>query len=291
MHRRVDYAADHAENPGLYRPGLWVFTAGTFALALVLNGVFPRAALWMLFIVPMVGLIVLYPKWLVGHLSGLGMAAIRLGVEFEAFGGRIPPQFLERLVTTSLVAWFIFLTVTYVAIRIDRLVQELERRSLTDELTRVPNRRSLEIEARRLLAHAAETGQPLILLMLDLDHFKGINDRLGHNAGDAVLQRVARELRGQFQGRGILARMGGEEFAVLLTNTALDDGMREAEVLRAMIERTLFHYRGEPISVTVSVGVSQFAEETLEDLVRKSDRALYQAKESGRNRVVSYQTL
>jgi len=171
----------------------------------------------------------------------------------------------------------------------DRLRAELaaaRREAATDPLTGLANRRALFMALERL---AAEPHDELCLLILDIDHFKHVNDTYGHLIGDKVLQHVAATLKGNVKGHDVVARYGGEEFAVLLPQTPLAGAIRLAENLRAAVEATRLVRRNtrEPLcSVTVSVGCAVHQRgEALEAFVERADRALYRSKRNGRNRV------
>jgi diguanylate cyclase len=166
-------------------------------------------------------------------------------------------------------------------------LQKERSRALTDLLTDLPNRQAwedrLELEYNRWLRY----GHPLSISVLDIDFFKRVNDSYGHKAGDRVLQLVARALRERFRNTDFIARYGGEEFVVLLPDTSLQDAAGVLNEVREHIATLPFHFRTEPVSVTFSAGVTQFADdEGLEEAFERADRALYQAKDAGRNQVV-----
>ncbi len=127
------------------------------------------------------------------------------------------------------------------------------------------------------------------MLFIDIDHFKDINDSLGHAVGDSVLQRVGRALRDRLRRGDLLARYGGEEFVALLPDTDLDAATRVAEVLRRRIETIDYSSLTGALPVRVSIGVAQFSEELMSagSLVSAADAAMYEAKRQGRNRVVA----
>jgi diguanylate cyclase (GGDEF)-like protein len=160
-----------------------------------------------------------------------------------------------------------------------------EIRAATDGLTGLPNKRAVTDALKRTFAQALMTKAPLALLLLDLDHFKQINDQRGHPVGDQVLANVGATLRSVLRSRDFAGRNGGEEFAVLLPDTEVAAALEIAERIRAAIaEITL---PGSDVLVTASVGVSGFPDHaaTLERLERLADAALYVAKRRGRNRV------
>jgi diguanylate cyclase (GGDEF)-like protein len=168
-----------------------------------------------------------------------------------------------------------------------RHAKELERLATTDDLTGLCNRRHfLALAADALRQHAREQ-RPLALLILDIDLFKSVNDRFGHDAGDAVICHVADVCRGEISGSDILARFGGEEFVLLLPETTGEQAAARAEAMRRRLEATPFEVGGAEVRVTISIGVSEAGADTecIADMMKRADQALYQAKHNGRNRV------
>ena len=175
-------------------------------------------------------------------------------------------------------------------VREEREKKELMEKAIRDHLTKLYNRLYLEEESVRELEKAKRYGYPISLIMFDLDDFKRVNDRFGHDKGDEVLIRFANILRSKIRGTDIPVRFGGEEFVVLLPHTSTEEAIRVAERIRKEFERTLFRFHSEVIKLTVSAGVSSCdpSEECrLEKLLYKADKALYEAKRSGKNRVES----
>ena len=174
-----------------------------------------------------------------------------------------------------------------------RLLDETRTQAATDGLTGLPNRRTFVEKLDEMLHRAVRFGTPVSLLILDVDHFKSVNDSYGHPVGDQVLRRLAVLLGHSVrEAVDLAARYGGEEFAVLLENTAHDGALKLAERLRtALEEETFLHMEGSQATqfhVTMSIGVASYPEAgDAMVLVGKADQALYDAKESGRNRVVS----
>ncbi|UJW84021.1 GGDEF domain-containing protein [Devosia sp. SL43] len=173
---------------------------------------------------------------------------------------------------------------------VDRELNQIDReeswkaRALTDPLTGLPNRRAFE----RGIAGLRPDDKDAALLILDLDHFKVVNDTYGHAAGDYVLQQVSMILRANMRNRDLASRLGGEELAVLLPDTDSFKAQQIAERLRAAVEALTIHWEGRDIAITASIGVA-VASGALpaEQLFVQADAALYAAKRGGRNRVVS----
>lgn len=175
-----------------------------------------------------------------------------------------------------------------------RLSVDLERLAARDSLTNALNRRSLEQVGHQLQAHFSRSGGSLALLMLDIDHFKQVNDQHGHPVGDAVLQLLAEIAHRTIRTGDYFARYGGEEFCILLPGTTELDACILADRLRqAFSETEIDCGKGISVKSTVSIGVtdSQFSGMPFEDMVKDADHALYHAKQSGRNRVVAASSL
>ena len=168
------------------------------------------------------------------------------------------------------------------------LEEELTRQAHIDYLTGVFNRRHFMERAEQELHRAHRYGTPLSLFMLDIDHFKNINDRYGHKVGDEVLKALATVSQSTLRNVDLLGRLGGEEFAILLPETTQEDALEAAERLRQTLSATQFPLEeGLPVQFAVSIGVAALAAPTdnLDVLLNRADRGLYAAKNMGRNRV------
>ncbi|WP_426618745.1 diguanylate cyclase [Pseudomonas rustica] len=165
-------------------------------------------------------------------------------------------------------------------------LEEQRQKALIDPLTGLPNRAAWSERLEHEIKQWQQHGNTLSLAMLDLDHFKRINDNYGHLAGDKVLKIIAIVLRKRLRGSDFIARFGGEEFVLLLPATPPALGAKLLETLRAAIEACPFHFKGERVTITISMGLASFKAGEHSDLVlKRADQALYRAKNAGRNRV------
>ncbi|MGA4633405.1 GGDEF domain-containing protein [Pseudomonas solani] len=165
-------------------------------------------------------------------------------------------------------------------------LEEQRQKALSDTLTGLPNRAAwserLELEVARWKRYGGE----LLLAVLDIDHFKRINDNYGHLAGDKVLKIIAGEIAKRLRKTDFIARFGGEEFVLLIPATPLEGGQQLLDTLRSAIEQCPFHFKGEPVTITLSGGLVSFVEgEKDEQTFERADQALYRAKREGRNRI------
>lgn len=193
---------------------------------------------------------------------------------------RIPPRPSGRDEIAHLSRSFVSMAQT-----IRQQMETLELMAHTDRLTGLPNRRHLEREMKHLLERSRQSGQPLNLVLLDLDHFKKINDRYGHEMGDRVLIHFARLLRDAASDPRYLGRWGGEEFVMLFPELAPHICVQEMETLRRQVAETRFD---QEITLTVSIGIATATprDADIHEILERADRALYRAKDAGRNRVV-----
>jgi two-component system cell cycle response regulator len=212
---------------------------------------------------------VLRNQELTGLLAVGGRAAARIAGETQAFMGQVAHH-------------------AHIVLENSRLFDRIKNLSIRDSLTELFNHRhSLEVlgnELHRVGRYEGGIG----VLMIDIDHFKAINDAHGHQAGDHVLREIARRLRNGLRAVDSLGRYGGEEFLIVLPHTTTEDARQTAERLRRAIVDEPFHAAGREITVTVSIGVAAYSStaDTPDALIREADAALYRAKQAGRNRVV-----
>jgi diguanylate cyclase (GGDEF)-like protein len=179
--------------------------------------------------------------------------------------------------------------------RLRRTLEARARQAATDALTSLPNRRSFDRQFNAEFKRARRFGEPLSVLLIDVDHFKQINDQHGHLVGDEVLRHLAATLRTRLPRQiDILARFGGEEFAVVLPHTDRDAALLVAERLRTAVADNPMETSAGSQSFTISIGIGHLATRagpeplTTHDLLDEADRCLYESKRQGRNRVTAY---
>jgi len=164
-------------------------------------------------------------------------------------------------------------------------LQEKHEQAVRDPLTGLHNRLAYDERVIQEFARWKRYGQAMVLMMIDVDHFKRVNDDYGHKAGDKALVLIADQLKNNLRESDFLARYGGEEFVVLMPGTELEPAMIAAEKLRAAVEQCQFHYQGVQVPITVSSGLAQLREDdNTEKLFQRADQAMYHAKSAGRNR-------
>jgi diguanylate cyclase (GGDEF)-like protein len=178
-------------------------------------------------------------------------------------------------------------TTAFLLLCSERIRRQWERAASTDYLTGLANRRTLNSEGDRRLEQARAHKDRLALAVVDVDHFKSINDRYGHDVGDLALKHVAGRLQAACRGKDLPARQGGEEFVILFDRIEPSQAKAAGERMRAAVEAMPFVAEGVEKTITVSIGVAALsdADKNFDDLLRRADQALYAAKSGGRNRV------
>jgi len=247
-------------------------------------------AVWPLWHLPRDGARAAYMPLMVLELLFMTQMIVRAG--YIALHRTTDLTFLgsQALQTLGSLSVFVFLMVAgmscaLIVIREQELA--LRKASLTDSLTGWLNRRALHDIADREFGRAMRTEQPMAFITFDIDHFKSINDRYGHSTGDIAIRHVTALAAQALRGYDALFRLGGEEFAVLITGSDDDAALCIAERVRDLIARTPLHVDGKAIAMTVSVGLAGCGahDASWEDALRRADVALYRSKQAGRNRV------
>jgi diguanylate cyclase (GGDEF)-like protein len=167
------------------------------------------------------------------------------------------------------------------------VLEEIFQLNITDHLTRLANRQRLEDQLHKEFLRARRHQRPLSVLFIDIDHFKSVNDTYGHQAGDAALSALGQLLRTRTRSDDLPARLGGEEFVVLLPETDLAGAAALAEDLRSAVERMVVAFAGQSVSFSISIGCSalEAGHKRPDDLLNHADEKLFEAKRAGRNRV------
>ncbi|MDX2370836.1 MAG: GGDEF domain-containing protein [Colwellia sp.] len=173
--------------------------------------------------------------------------------------------------------------------KLEESVKELHKLSMIDNLTNIYNRRYFFKMSQDIISLAKREEKKVSLLMIDIDHFKNINDTYGHQGGDSILINLVKEIEKVMRKSDVFARIGGEEFAVLLHNASVEGAIVIAEKIRATIENKTFIYNTTTINLTISIGIAELNKNntTIETLYTQADKQLYFAKNNGKNRVVS----
>lgn len=226
--------------------------------------------------------------------AGFGGAWLAVGAHAWSAPGPYPahwlhaPGWLLPLAAMGVALMPVSVASVVFAVVNDRLGQQLRARALSDDLTGALSRRGLRELGERMLALRANQPRLVAILMIDVDHFKNVNDRYGHLSGDDVLKHLTQIMRKHLREDALLARYGGEEFSILLPVRSQQEAQVVAERLRQAIEATPCKTRSAQVRITVSIGVSFHADEnSLDDDLALADARLYRAKQSGRNRVVA----
>lgn len=166
-------------------------------------------------------------------------------------------------------------------------VEEKRKLASTDFLTKLDNRRSLDTIAPAMIKYAKEMKRSLAVAMIDIDHFKSVNDTHGHGIGDEVLKHVSKILKDSFRKDDLIIRNGGEEFCVILDNIDEEKSINVLESLRKKIETTPYKDENTTLNITVSIGLFFGLKETIDEMLDEADQKLYQAKNMGRSRLVN----
>ena len=248
----------------------------------------PRSTLnifiW-IFLIPIVA------HLLVGRIKGLGLTLLYIGIAAGIFFWRFgnDPAVMQPVILSNIgVLTLCLIAFSHVyEITREKTEQRLSQQAHTDPLTQLPNRAHLQSRFDLERLRHQRQGNPLSLVLLDLDFFKRINDTHGHAAGDKVLQYFANLMRTAVRQTDLIARLGGEEFCLLLPDTNADQAFLVAEKIRHRLARAAVDIEGAPVTLTVSGGIAQLGADgdSLDVLTRNADDKLYKAKATGRNRI------
>lgn len=239
--------------------------------------------IWTIYIFPGALITVFYPSWKVIIISGIILTIVKytdviLGHRWWDIYG------ILMHVCSSILGWMILLSLAYFRIKYEKLLQKVNRTSLIDPLTEIYNRRYFDEYLNEVVELSHTTS--LVLNLIDIDFFKQVNDTFGHICGDLALKHVTSIIKNNLRKSDVLARIGGEEFAIIFSETSIEEGRKVCERIRDIVEKTEFIYENQPIHLTISIGMSQHQDETFYEFIDKADKALFKAKERGRNQLV-----
>lgn len=233
----------------------------------------------------MVGLLTQKPRVII-YMAVIGSAFTALGFILSPDGSVF--QMKTVIINRGLALFAIWSTAIVSYIHLTMLVK-LEPLATTDQLTGLFNRHYFTSELVKQINTWRRYQRPLSIIMLDIDHFKKVNDTYGHLAGDYALQSMAKICQHMVRDIDTVARIGGEEFAILLPSTGENGAMQTAERIRQETEKFGFRYEGRTFKLTVSLGIAELTDETwsITEFIKAADEMLYKAKEAGRNRCVA----
>jgi diguanylate cyclase (GGDEF)-like protein len=240
--------------------------------------------IWSLSLIPIILITNMYPKWKVIIGSGIFYSFLKYTTEFSQKVNPNPGE-IKALILGSIINWSITLTLGYFINKSYKLFLKVEELTLIDSLTGIYNRRYLDLFMEKSIPINKKTNSPLVFMMLDIDHFKKVNDNFGHQCGDEVLKHTSSIINNFVRKSDVFVRFGGEEFAVILPNTEVAEGLIIAERIREAVEKSAFIYKNDVIHLTISIGVSSYNRDTAGEFIERSDNALYKAKENGRNQI------
>lgn len=281
--------------PGVSNPLLLVnlFLLGVFSLLLyivVMPGASKTAFVWA-YMVPVLSYLLLGRVG--GALLSIPFAAMITALYLYKYEGAMDPAGLIDLGNSLLCGLVIMLFMHVYEGRRAETHRDLQRIARTDALTGVASRGSFEQTLAQSIHEAERSDNPLVLVILDIDHFKTVNDRWGHDAGDKALQHICSGLTKRLRASDTLGRLGGEEFGLILRNTDRASAEPLLELLRAHICTTPLLYGKQPIELSATFGVAEWPVDgrSVDDLYRCVDKRLYRGKDNGRNQIVSREGL
>jgi len=213
-----------------------------------------------------------------------------LGMSPHGYNSHLSIEFLKKgandFITKPIVKEQLNLRIMQVLEMLDT-IQEKNLEATIDPLTQLKNRRALEVESKVMIQSALIKNSNLTVAMIDIDHFKAVNDTYGHDVGDSVLKLISKVLKSSFRKKDLIVRNGGEEFCVVLDDVTLEKSIDIFDNLIAKIESTPYQKNGVKINITISIGLFYGLEDDIKLMLSAADKKLYLAKENGRNRLVS----
>ncbi|MHA6261459.1 GGDEF domain-containing protein [Sporosarcina sp. CAU 1771] len=242
---------------------------------------------WSLYIVPTILIMIMYPRWKVIIGTAIFYSFLKYTAYFYNYDAISIPQ-TRALILESFVSFAILLTVSYLRIENNKLLKQQEKLIIIDALTGLCNRRYFDLYMEKVIPLSKRMNSPFSLIMIDVDRFKKVNDTYGHVCGDEALKHISNIIKHTARSSDAYVRFGGEEFAIVLPRTLVDEAQIIAERIREAVEHSDFIFHNKHIPLTISLGVAEYEGEQVEEFIEKSDKALYSAKVNGRNQVMVY---
>lgn len=230
---------------------------------------------------------IMYPKWKAIIGTAFFYSVLKFATYFFNYDS-ISKIETVALILESFVNGTILITVSYFRLRYNKLIIQMKKLVIVDSLTGLYNRRYFDLYLEKTIPLSQRVNSPLILIMIDIDYFKKINDNYGHLCGDEALKHISEIIKGNVRISDASVRFGGEEFAIILPNTQLGEGKLLAERIREAVEQSDFTYHNKHVHISISLGVSVYEGGKVEGFIEKADKALYRAKKNGRNQVMVF---
>ncbi|PAV25671.1 GGDEF domain-containing protein [Tamilnaduibacter salinus] len=278
-------------NRGRNKTGMLTIVAGLFIYLVASGGESNTGPLWLYVFPPLVFYLTSLRTGTILLLACLFFTAVvfrfpGLPFVFAEYGGNFQLRFFATMLFSSLFCYVLEASRRNARNDLVTLAASYEQAARTDELTGLANRRDMQHRMDNEFSRYQRAGHHFSVVLMDLDHFKRINDDFGHDAGDEVLQQFAWLMQSLCRQSDLAARWGGEEFLLLLPDTSLLQALTLAERLRDAVEGHEFVHDGQRLPVTISAGVCSISQcNNLDELLRQADQNLYEAKEAGRNRI------
>ncbi|MDV2686126.1 GGDEF domain-containing protein [Alkalihalophilus lindianensis] len=276
----------------IFWPVIVLFTFAPFLLMIFLERLTGTIFhfVWSLYLIPTIFIIMMYPKWRIIITTALFFSLLKYTAEltFVTFLTRMD---VIVLILSTLINWAIIVIVAYFRMKYEQMFLQVRALTLIDPLTNLYNRRYFDLLLENAIPHSERVDCPLTLLLLDIDHFKKVNDTHGHVCGDQALQHISQLIKDNVRSSDAYVRFGGEEFAIIMQDTSLNEGKVVAERICKQVESSPFIYKGKTIHLTISIGIALYVGEKKEEFIERADKALYEAKRGGRNQVALYETI
>lgn len=265
--------------------GIVLTTILPFILAKYMINSQANVIVWTLYIIPNILIFLLSPKWSTAIFSNLIYTFVEVCSQYYFFDAQhiSDKTVLVLLPTLNSAVFFLFCYIRRKSLRLNSTLMDL---AYHDPLTGIDNRRQFEEILERNILSFFKDRIPFHLILFDIDYFKSINDKYGHACGDYILKELAGVVKSELREEDMFARIGGEEFAILLSNMNRDEGKSIAERICQNVSQHSFVHEGITIKVTVSIGFATYKGEPLDTFMEMVDSALYKAKNNGRNQVV-----